>query len=232
MTYMIRQVATKREITRLCHFTPSRNLVHIATGLEGLLSTKHLTDDEKAVFNPTDILRIDGFKDHVCCSIEFPNAWYFKKARERNEVFPDWIVLFIKPHHLWNHGTKFCPRNAATRRGAEVREGASAFNAMFAQNVTGSGGSYHRKSHHPAFLPTNQQAEVLIPDCVSREDLLGIAVFDKIQAEREATRLKILGVDVPRIFVAPDFFRPEQLSQTLLGGSRPPEEVYTWGECD
>ena len=87
MTYMIRQVATKREITRLCHFTPSRNLVHIATGLEGILSTKHLTDDEKAVFNPTDILRIDGFKDHVCCSLEFPNAGISKRHEREMRYF-------------------------------------------------------------------------------------------------------------------------------------------------
>ena len=39
----IRIGAEAREITRLCHFTPLRNLVHIATSDAGLYSTAQLT---------------------------------------------------------------------------------------------------------------------------------------------------------------------------------------------
>lgn len=231
MSDAIKQAATQRGITRLCHFTPSRNLVHIATDPQGVLASQHLQDDDKAVFNPTDAHRFDGFPDHVCCSIEYPNAWYFRKARGQDRVFNDWVVLFIKPHHLWAPGTRFCQRNAAANSGRNAREGAEAFDGMFAPSVIGAyDRSYTRSSSHPDFLPTDEQAEVLIPDRVAREDLLGIGVADESQAKREIARLETLNVQLPRVLVAPDLFRAEWLSQTLRSGSRPTEQEHKGGE--
>ena len=116
----IREAATRRGITRLCHFTPSRNLVHIATDPSGLLASSHLKDNDKAVFNATDASRFDGFPDHVCCSIQYPNAWYFRRARGNERIFYDWVVLLVKSHHLWAPGCKFSPRNAAANFGSGV----------------------------------------------------------------------------------------------------------------
>ena len=112
----IRERARRRGITRLCHFTPSRNLAHIASDSNGLLASRHLQDDEAAIFNPTDKVRLDGYPGHVCCSIQYPNAWYFRKARDNERLFPDWVVLLIDVRYLWQAGTKFCPRNAAAPR--------------------------------------------------------------------------------------------------------------------
>ena len=88
-TALVRADAMQRGITRLCHFTPSRNLSHIAEDRTGILSAKHLLEAEKTIFNPTDLERLDGYPDHVCCSIQYPNAWYFKKARSRERLFQD-----------------------------------------------------------------------------------------------------------------------------------------------
>lgn len=230
MTALIRGKVQARQISRLCHFTPSRNLLHIASDPNGILSTSRLQEDEKAVFNPTDLARFDGFPDHVCCSIQYPNAYYFKTARSKESIFADWVVVFIKPDHLWAAGTKFCERNAAANCGAGVAEGVDAFDAMFKPQVLGAGCRYFtRGPAHPPWLPTDQQAEVLIPDCVAREDILGVAVADEAQARREISRLKLVKAVIPPIVVAPDFFNPGWLSTQLRGGTVPPETLFHLG---
>ena len=171
----IRMSVHRRGITRLCHFTPSRNLAHIANDPRGVLATRHLKADEQTLFNPTDIERLDGYPDHVCCSIQYPNAWYFKRARDNEILFRDWVVLLIGPHYLWRIGTKFCPRNAAADRGRLISEGVEAFDALFADVVEGAR-SYRRGPNHPGCLPTDEQAEVLIPDRIRRGDMQGVVV--------------------------------------------------------
>src|SRR4028118_2268045 len=134
MIETIKQEVERRGITRLCHFTPSRNLVHILTGTTGILATKKLQTDERSVFTPTDLQRLDRHEDYICCSIQYPNAWYFDTAKskdELHELFKDWVILFINPKYLWLPGTRFCPRNAASGYGNLVAEGKEAFLSMF-----------------------------------------------------------------------------------------------------
>jgi len=221
----IRASASERGITRLCHFTPSRNLSHIAADRAGILSAVHLETNERRVFNPTDRERLDGFPDHVSCSIQYPNAWYFEKARGKELLFRDWVVLLIRPHYLWANGTMFCPRNAAARGGLDVAEGSEALDLLYAPKIRGAGGTtFWRSSTHPSWLPTDDQAEVLIPDQVEHEDLVGVVVADVAQGRREVARMAQLGVEVPPISIAPDFFDPRTLSTKLRYG-RIPEEV-------
>lgn len=234
MIAAIKQSAEARQIGRLCHFTPSRNLVHIATDPRGLLATEHLEESERAAFNSTDLKRWDGHKGHICCSVQVPNAWYFRKARFKDRIFRDWVVLLIAPHYLWMKGTKFCPRNAAARGGREVASGHAAFEAMFAPRVVGAyDKEFVRSSNRPACLPTDEQAEVLIPDRVVREDVLGILVKDESQAKREIVRLQTLNERVPRIVIAKDFFNAinaNWLTATLQSGNFPTEEEYYPGD--
>src|SRR5262245_52156175 len=91
----IRLDACARGINRLCHFTPSRNLVHIASGSTGLLATKMLKASERSVYTQTDLRRIDGYEHSVCCSIQYPNAWYLDKAQLDEPLFKDWVILLI-----------------------------------------------------------------------------------------------------------------------------------------
>ncbi len=229
----IRQLATSRGITRLCHFTPSNNLVHILTNPTGVLATKHLNSEGQAVFNPTDTLRLDGYKEYVCCSIQYPNAWFFKKARANNIIFRDWVVLLINACHLWQETTRFCPRNAAAARGRYVRSGFDAFQSLFAERTEGFGGNvYTRGPSHPLFLPTDEQAEILIRDSVAREDIMGIVVESAGQARREIARFQLLGEEPPPVTVAPSFFEPRSLSRSLRSGKIPPEHEFTKGERD
>ena len=88
-----------------------------------------LRTTESAIFHATDKDRLDGYPDHVCCSIQYPNAWYFKRARASEILFLDWVVLLIRAHCLWQPGAKFCPRNAAAGHGRLVRGGLAGFEA-------------------------------------------------------------------------------------------------------
>jgi hypothetical protein len=83
---------------------------------------------------------------------------------------------------------------------------------------------------HPIWFPTDDQAEVLIPDRVVREDVIGIAVIDDSQAKREIARMEQLRKHVPRIVVAPLFFDPGLLSRTLRSGVVPPEREFYPGD--
>ncbi len=231
MSELIRKIAEAREIRRLCHFTPSRNLQHIAAGKMGVLSTAALSAAERAAYNATDLARYDGHRDHICCSIEFPNGWYFATARNNEPLFPDWVVLLLRPDSLWRDGTLFSPRNAAANGGRHLAPGAEAFEALFAETVSGSGGQVFRRTHHMReATPTDQQAEVLIPDRVPMDDIIGIAVVDENQARTEQARLRTNGID-PDIFTfvkAPYMFRKYDLSNVIQNGFLPNEEQVSY----
>jgi hypothetical protein len=232
MNRRIQTEVERRGITRLCHFTPSRNLVHIATGGEGILATGHLADDERSVYNPTDLSRLDGHPGHVCCSIEYPNAWYFEKARSSDVLFRDWVVLFLSSRFLWTPGTRFCPRNAASGSGRNVAEGEKAFEGMFAPSVAGSHGhTFVRSSRHLLCCPTDEQAELLIPDGIGLGAIIGVAVSSEEQARNEHTRMSLLGVPEGRFtfIVAPTLYDKRKLSQCIRAGRRPLEVVWCPG---
>ena len=133
------------------------------------MATKHLKEDERKVFNQTDLDRLDGYRDHVCCSIQYPNGWYFRKARAREALFKEWVVFLIDPHYLWEPETKFCPRNAASGYGRDVRSGAVAFGEIFAESIVGAR-RFTRSPQHLTCCPTDDQAEVLVHDAIPMED--------------------------------------------------------------
>lgn len=232
MTETIKQEAIRRGITRLCHFTPSRNLAHIASGKTGILATASLRGDERNAFTPTDLKRLDGHEDYISCSIEYPNAWYFDKARSRDVLFRDWVILFISPRYLWLRGTRFCPRNAASDFGRSVSEGKRAFSGLFAEAVLGaSGHTYRRDPSRLSCCPTDEQAEVLIPDRIDMSDILSIAVANETQAKNEAVRLKLISQieNKFKFVIAPDLFDRYALSKLIRSGGRPIEILWMPG---
>ena len=81
--------------------------------------------------NPTDPDRYDGRDDLICCSIEYPNTYYFAKVREQDRLFKDWVVLMIEPSYLWHPETCFCPCNAARSCGGYIRTGIEGFRSLY-----------------------------------------------------------------------------------------------------
>lgn len=227
--------AQRRGITRLCHFTPLRNLVHIATG-DGLLSTEQLRESERAVFNQQDLERLDEHPDHISCSVEFPNVWYLRQrqrdTRGADRLFPDWVCICIEPHHLWRDDSLFCPRNAAAARGRLVRGGVETFRSLYAELVDGAHGQqFTRTLERVPPCPTDEQAEVLIYRRIPLDDVQTVVVIDEAQAKRTFIGLEQLGVSPNRLpyAICPEFFDPLALSRLLRHGERPVERVWDPG---
>lgn len=219
-----------RGITRLCHFTQSRNLAHILGDCNGILSTRSL----RAMglpYSPTDEGRHDRREHLICCSLEFPNAFYFANARGRDRLFKDWVVLMIKPDFLWQSGTEFCPTNAATAGGTHIRGGYDGFISLFADTVPGTLGNFFKRSpKHLQCAPTNIQAEVLVPDPIPVDAIMAIAVENEEQASKELCRARLQGLSINKgILVAPDFYQAQSLAHAIQSGNRVKEPFFNNG---
>lgn len=226
---LIRKAVQKRGITRLCHFTPSRNFGQIVAGKAGVLATRNLEADERTAYAPTDLQRLDGYKQHVCCSIEYPNGWYFDRARSGEVLFRDWVVLMVDSEYLFDSRTLFSPRNASAGYGAGIAGGYEGFVRLFADGVEGAyGRTYTRSAQHLSCSPTDDQAEILVPDVIELEDVLAIGVRSEDQARNERVRLELIGIPKSEIgslkfVVVPDFWEKQQLSSLIRSGRRPVE---------
>lgn len=220
----ISQAAAARGITRVCHFTPSHKLVEILHDGMGLLATKHLKTDDRAVFDATDLTRLDRFEGHLCCSLEYPNLYYFTVAREKDRIFPDWVVLFLRLEVLDRAGVHFCASNAATP--LPKLEGLGAFQVLFAEQVR----TFDR-GNRPPWCTTDLQAEVLIPDGVAIADIYGVAFSSDTQAQRDVARLRQLNISEVvlgnlDLVIAPVLFSKLQLRDAMQSGQRPAELPY------
>jgi hypothetical protein len=224
---LIQQECANRRITRICHFTQSRNLAHIFDDPLGLCSKRTLQQHDMP-YNPTDPDRHDGRDDLICCSIEYPNTYYFARVREQDHLFKDWVVLMIDPRHLWHPETCFCPCNAARARGAYIQTGIIGFRSLYA--ATSPGIDFPRPATHLHAAPTDIQAEVLLKDPIPLDSIIGIAVHTEEQAHREIFRLKLQGITLDKpIYIAPDFFERASLSQFIQRGVRATETIYENG---
>ena len=223
----IAEFLRRRGVRRLCHFTPSRNLPHMLR--DGLIrSTKDLSEDVRAVYSPTDLARFDGFPDHICCTIEYPNAYYWNKTKDQGEarLFPDWVVLLLDPDVAARPDTHFCTGNASRGSGSTARSGLSGLKRLYAQSVDGSQGrSFSRCDSHLDECPTDMQAELLVEAPIAFSAVQAVVVSSEDQAATEVARLSqaSLPIGSVRWMVAPTFFHAYQLTGAIKGGTRPEE---------
>jgi hypothetical protein len=223
----IQQECIRRAITRLCHFTQSRNMAHIFDEPFGLFSTKTLRENDMP-FNPTDPERFDGRDDLICCSVEYPNTYYFDRVKSKEPLFKDWVILYIDPAYLWHPATLFCPCNAARECGVYVKSGLNGFQALFAQ--TSPGISFTRSTKHLPAAPTDIQAEVLIADPIPIEAITGIVVQSDEQAQKEFCRFRLQGISIDKaIYVVPDFYIKDKIKNSIQSGIRVTETLYNNG---
>lgn len=215
----------QRGITRLCHFTPSRNLIHVLSS--GYLKDRQTLDLESTgEANPTDAFRYDGHRDKICCTVEYPNSYYLEIVTRKELIFHDWVVLLINPVVLWSPGTLFCPRNAAAQNGSLISSGWPGYQSMFAPRVQGNNGNvFSRRGTHLTCSPTDMQAEVLVPGPIPISAILGMVMSSERQAQTERARWDSLGLVAPNIpmVVAPDLFDKMSLRNQIWTGRRPTE---------
>lgn len=182
-------------LTRLTHFTPAINLPSILSDGE-IRSVAHLAADVRACYRQTDLARLDGYPDRVCCSLQYPNGFYFDIARVKQAFrnFPDWICLLLDKRAASVEGTLFCPRNAAAST-SWPKPGVQALDACYAASVAGQGGMARTRGplHDPA-SPTDVQAEVLLPAPVPLSVVHAIVFPEVAAATEEYGRLDRFGM--------------------------------------
>lgn len=223
MNLEIKFDAERRGIRRLCHFTSSANFLHVLQS--GLLKDRATLDrEENKVVNPTDELRLDGHREAICCSVEYPNSYYLDTAAKKELIFEGWIILLLNPELLWKPGTLFCQKNAAAANGSLIREGLQGYLSMYPQSARG----FSRKATHLPAVPTDLQAEVLVPGPIPFTAVTGIVMKSNEQAETELARWDTLSIPRPQIpiLISPDFFNKTNLRDRIWRGEQPLEVAY------
>lgn len=223
----VRSECLARGITRVCHFTQSRNLPQILTDPRGIRSTADLEAEAPDVLNRNDPVRLDRKEDYISCSIEYPNSWNFRQFQRRERLFSDWVVLILDPSILWRPTTYFSPRNAASPSAVHAR-GLAGFQALFAPQVRGAYGRWYvRTDRMLPSCPTDDQAEVLIQRQIERSLIWAVAVASDEQADLERARLKLVpGVPDLAWIVAPAFYTGAW-STLVRRGERPAERLLS-----
>lgn len=220
------EILTARGVTRLCHFTKFQSLTHIIPSADGILASSSIRQDTK---NVTDTARYDGELDYVCCSVQYPNSWFLKKAMQNNtdKIFKDWVVLYVDLSILKYKSAKFCPCNASKSYGTHIDDRMENIDSIFATSVPTF--TYPRSPQMLASCPTDGQAEILIRDSIPREYIIGMAVGNEEVAKRIYGMLKMYGMEQIPLYVAPDVVTPNW-SSMIKNGRRPIETQCGWSE--
>lgn len=216
-------ILKNRKVTRLCHFTKLQNLTHIITSEEGILASRFIQEDIKHV---NDSLRLDGELDFVCCSIQYPNSWFLNKAKKKNtdDIFKEWVVLYVDLDILNYRNAKFCPCNASKENGKYINENMDAIDSIFSDSV--STFPYSRSPQMLSCCPTDGQAEILIKKNIPLKFINGIAVGNDEIAKSIHAMFKVSHIEPISIYIAPTVLTTDW-SSIIKYGKKPIEQQYT-----
>lgn len=232
---MYKNIIKDRNITRLCHFTRTNNLPFIlGDGIDshnGIIANALINDT--SFLKPTDEKRIDGKKDYICTSVQYPNSFYFSNVqkREAQKLFSDWVIMEIDPKII-DDTTLFCPVNAATKGGTLINSGVDAFEHIFDNVVYGARDRvFEREMFKPHNIPTNIQAEVMIKNKISKEHIFGLIFASEEEAKKEKLRLELCGIDLSNteIKYCEQLFKNKFLDQELTFDTLPKEGILKYG---
>lgn len=214
----------ERGVTRLCHFTKIKSLVHIITSPSGILATQFIQSDIK---QQNDDLRADGALNYVCCSIEYPNAWYWNNLRKRDEdaIFREWVILCIDTEIVKYRKIRFCPCNASYRNGQFITQDLSRFDELFAESTAVGDKRYSRSPKMLSCCTTDGQAEFLIERDIPLRYIKSIIVGNEDVADHINAILKICKCKID-IYIAPDVCNTNW-NNLVRTGKRPAEIKYS-----
>lgn len=232
MAEEVAATAAALAFTRLVHFTPARNLSHILR--DGMLRSSKDLAENAAYFSPTDRERFDHHPEHLCCSFEYPNAYYHDKAGKKSEHinYPQWVILTLDKNLVLRDDALFSGCNAAKGGGYYLRPGAKALADCWANPSIPQG--LTRLPNHLASVPTDLQSEALIPGPVPLSAVTGIIVANEAAANEQRAILRRVHIDPDQLVwkVAPVLFDKRQLTAHIHGGLTPPETVHSPGAGD
>lgn len=228
MTATVADVLKQRGVQRLVHFTPLINLISIFQQGE-IRPSSVLGTDPESYFAATDSERYDGRPDCVCCTFEYPNAYYQDQASKKPQLvnYPDWVHLILPPELAIREGTVFHPCNASKSSGKYG--GTSAEHLERLWSSPSIPGGYSRLATHPHAVPTDLQAEVQVLGTVPLSAVSAIVARTPAKCREFFGTLRGFGLHPERVLwrSAPLFFDRHLLASTVRGGRPVPESVWT-----
>lgn len=211
---------TRRGISKLLHFTTNINVPYIFD--EGFIKPRSTLETSTDVnLSNSDFLdkyRLDG-KDHTNCSIERINQkmMKFKKNNfSQNDFTKFFCVLAISPKYIYRKSTIFSITNAANnynRNTIGIDGSFEKFISLFDLEISYRDSSGHfikiTRDKEPDNIPTDIQAEVLIHDNISVNDIIQIYVETEENLRMLKSVMKVSGIRVdPNLFKCnPDIFQ-------------------------
>lgn len=186
-TITVKDVADRRGIAELLHFTSNHGLVGILT-LGSVLSRRALPEEDHLahVAAPTSATRQEAashfdkkedWLDYINLSISEINRSYFKFASQRWHTSGDrwWVILAFNPSILNQEGVYFSTTNNVYPKTHRAK-GAQGLDALFSNSTERKPGWTVNRLARPANLPTCEQAEVLYPNSLELSYLQSIYV--------------------------------------------------------
>ncbi len=182
---LMRKMIAERAIEKLVHFTRAENLASILE--RGILSREALSGTP---FLHNDEVRVDGYPEVSCISIEFPNYRMFSRYKFTNRE-ANWAVITMSSRVLLEKPCLFYPSNAASYTSRQLaQESLVAFEGL--QRMFGDQEGLRKKLELPNGSPTDPQAEILVFDAIERE------FFEEIHVLRRDPMVDQVGKQLPR----------------------------------
>jgi hypothetical protein len=211
-----------RGATRLCHFTKVQSLTHILLNEDGILATEFIPNDIK---QQNDLNRMDNAEDYVSCSLQYPNCWYWEKAKKRDAdiIFKEWVVLTIDLGILKNKPFKYCKCNAAKGSGTYIRDDLTAISELFGEPTVQS---KYRTHNMLSCCPSDDQAEIMVYKNIPISYVNGIIVGNEDSANYISAILKTVGRKIP-VYISADVCNTNW-SNMVRQGVKPHEAEYDY----
>jgi len=208
-SYSVEEEAEFRGVHAVLHFTRLNGAIGIlATGY--VLSREQLPNEKRLEFigelNATNQVReIDRrWHGYVNMSVSKVNEKFFRYSRNTHPE-DSWVVFVFSPQVLSAEGVIFCTTNNVYPSCLRQR-GVAGFSALFADRVLGRYQYEHyRDATTPSEMPTDVQAEVLVPERVSVDHLIRIAVENDAALADVDGILGGLDLDIPVVVDASIF---------------------------
>lgn len=202
-----------REIEYLIHFTPTINLYGIYEH-QKLISRKTIKSADTEQIDIIDYVKFPDslrFDDdsYINLSISCPNTFLFSKFREKtkDDYIIKWCILKINPALIYELNTKFAVTNAASNaaKSVGISGDLNKFKMMFAGNIPIPYGTRH--NIHPKY-PTNVQAEVLVKDAITLDNIIQVC-FETNEQLLEA-QASLFEFDSSNFVVDKEVFSPNR----------------------
>jgi hypothetical protein len=200
----IKNFCQERQIKTLIHFTHTSNLLSIFR--RGLLSRSSISNKGlHSAYN--DALRLDGYKEAICLSIEFPNYKMFYKISKNNPQ--NYAVLVLNSSILWELNCAFCRDNAASNHvrsiPLETRSNSNSLKELYMDY-----GTFRRNDLRiPDSNPTNPQAEILVFDHIAPQYINSVH-FNTLTAAQKAQDYlynQKIDNDIPQFYYSDQYFK-------------------------